>query len=789
MRFLELLAPARNADIGIAAIDCGADAVYIAGPAFGARKDAGNEVSEIRRLCDYAHQFGARVFVTINTIIYDSELEEVSRLVSEVRSAGADAVIAQDLALLKICSSGFGSSATAGSAETPEGATVSSERAARDLPLLASTQCSVRTAQKAVELEALGFSRITLERELSLEQIRSIAGAVDCEVECFVHGALCVCYSGQCYLSEFLDGRSANRGACVQACRSRYDVLDKNGRVLVRDKAVLSLKDLNLLSRLSDLADAGVTSFKIEGRLKNISYVRNVVRAYSLALDSLIAHSGGRFARASFGSVRKGFTPNVNRTFNRGYTSLFLDGLSNGDSRGEARGVAQNSAQRVAAMDAAKAMGERLGRVSALSPDFRSFRIDFTKDNARSGSKGDGRNGKTGFGRDRKNNGAPQINAGVKLSNGDGLAFVARNGEIIGLRADVVDGAMVKCKRVPELYDGATIFRNFDIAFEREMAANPCVRMLSASVSAEFSVSEGAGNGDSSFVNGDKNRPVATVPVGTDSRDTTKIENSRGVLNVTARSEDGRCVEKTYTDLWSDYAENTARMQSMWQTQMSKTAGIFSFTPDGPITSSIPANSAVLPLLSAAAMNAIRADLATALAELPRNPKPIYINPAASQFSETSDKNNPQTGKDSQDNINKTIEADQPTEPKTEISKGPTTKPRAITYKDNVANKIAEGIYASANLPVTESAYELTHRPKAELMRTKYCLRRELNLCPNPHRLSAQDNATLSTRTPAQNTAPSPTIHPADPLYLLNNGRRLTALFDCHHCEMVIKSE
>ncbi len=722
MRFLELLAPARNADIGIAAIDCGADAVYIAGPAFGARKDAGNDVSEIRRLCGYAHQFGARVFVTVNTIIYDSEIEEVSRLVSEVRATGADGIIAQDLALLRICGSRTPSAniseppagATVCSAETPESATADPlETLHRILPLLASTQCSVRTAQKAVELENLGFSRITLERELSLEQIRSIAGAVACEVECFVHGALCVCYSGQCYLSEFLDGRSANRGACVQACRSRYDVLDKNGRVLVRDKAVLSLKDLNLLTRLSDLAEAGVTSFKIEGRLKNISYVRNVVRAYSLALDSLVAHSGGRFARASYGSVRKGFTPDVNRTFNRGYTSLFLDGLSHGGSRVAARGVAQNSAQRVAAMDAAKAMGERLGRISALARDFRSFRIEDLKGDAR-GSKGDVRNGKNGFGRNPKNYGSSQDNGGVRLANGDGLAFVSRNGEVIGLRADVVEVNLVRCKSTPELYDGATIFRNFDIAFEREMNANPCVRMLSVSIRAEFSVSEDGENGDSIAVTDDNNQTATPATIN---------RNCNGTLKITAQSEDGRRVEKTYTGLWNDYAENTARMLSMWQTQMSKTSGTFTFQ-----TEELKSTGGKLPLLSAATMNFIRADLASSLAALPCNTKPLHINPSAGRFSEPAE---------------------------------PAAKPRPVTYKDNVANKIAEEIYTASNLPVSESAYELTHRPTAELMRTKYCLRRELNLCPHPHS--------------------------ADPLYLINNGKKLTALFDCKHCEMVIK--
>ena len=280
---LELLAPARTADIGIAAIDCGADAVYIAGPGFGARQAAGNSLEDIARLCAYAHRFGARIFLTVNTIVYDGELEEVHALMRAAQEAGVDAFIVQDLALTQW-----------------EDITV---------PLHASTQCAIRTPEKARWLSSLGFSRLVLERELSLAQVREIAAAVDCEIEAFVHGALCVCYSGQCYLSEHLAGRSANRGACVQACRSLYDLVDGDGKVLLRDKALLSLKDFRLLDALPDLAEAGVTSFKIEGRLKNISYVRNVVREYSLALDRLVAAHPEKYRRASFGTVSQGFAP------------------------------------------------------------------------------------------------------------------------------------------------------------------------------------------------------------------------------------------------------------------------------------------------------------------------------------------------------------------------------------------------------------------------------------------------------------------------------------------------
>ncbi|MCR5003726.1 MAG: U32 family peptidase [Bacteroidales bacterium] len=299
MTQLELLAPARTFDIGIAAISCGADAVYIAGPAFGARKDAGNSVEDVKVLCDFAHRYGARIFVTLNTILFEEELPEAEKMLREIEDAGADGFIVQDLGVLS-----FGAR----------------------VPLHASTQCAVRTPEKARFMESLGFSRVVMERQTSLDQIRSVRDNIEGEIEYFVHGALCVSYSGQCYMSENIDGRSANRGACMQACRSLYDLVDSDGRVLGRNKAFLSLKDYNLSDRLADLADAGVNSFKIEGRLKNISYVRNVVRAYSEALDKVVAANPDKYCRASFGRVSGGFVPSLDKTFNRGYTSLFIDG-------------------------------------------------------------------------------------------------------------------------------------------------------------------------------------------------------------------------------------------------------------------------------------------------------------------------------------------------------------------------------------------------------------------------------------------------------------------------------
>lgn len=406
MTGLELLAPARNADIGIAAIDCGADAVYIAAPAFGARKDAGNPVSEIGRLCEYAHKFGVKIFVTFNIEVRDDELDSMHSLMLECQAAGADAFIIRD------------------------------ERICRwediRIPLHASTQCAIRTAERARHLADAGCDRIVLERELSLTQIRDICASVSCEVECFVHGALCVCYSGECRLSEYIDGRSADRGECIQACRALYDLADSAGRTLVRGKALLSLKDLNLLPRLEDLAEAGVMSFKIEGRLKNASYVKNIVKAYSDALDSLVATHPDLYRRASYGRSVCHFVPDPDKTFNRGYTQLFLDG-----ERG-----------RWASQNAPKSMGEKIGVVDRLRT-LPSGGLEISL--APSGRR-------------------------IDLHNGDGFAFVSKNA-IEGFRGDVCEGRTIQCKRVSGIHKGTVLFRNISTSFERELERD-CHREL-----------------------------------------------------------------------------------------------------------------------------------------------------------------------------------------------------------------------------------------------------------------------------------------------------------------------
>ena len=422
MNHLELLAPARDLNIGIAAINCGADAVYIAGERFGARQAAGNSIEDIRSLCEYAHKFGVKIFVTLNTILYDSELEGAYRFMLEAQDAGADAIIVQDVAVAEMARNGL-----EGRFEPLR------------IPLHASTQCAIRTPEQARWLESVGFSRLILERELSLEQIRAIREAVSCELEFFVHGALCVCYSGQCYLSEMIAGRSANRGACIQACRSRYDLTDASGKILVRDKALLSLKDYNLRGRLRDLAQAGITSFKIEGRLKNESYVRNVVRDYSIGLDELVRE--GEYERSSYGTVSGGFTPDTSKTFNRGYTELFLDG-----KRGS-----------WAAMDAAKSMGEYVGTVGAVGRASLELKL----------------------------------NPDVVLSNGDGFSFVSRSGNVEGFRGDVCSGSSVRCRVPASVFVGAHIYRNINAAFEKEIERKTCVREIGVNVSLAFSSAEG----------------------------------------------------------------------------------------------------------------------------------------------------------------------------------------------------------------------------------------------------------------------------------------------------------
>ncbi len=655
MDCLELLAPARNADIGIAAIDCGADAVYVAGPAFGARQAAGNQMEDIRRLTEYAHRFGVRIFLTLNTILFDNELAEAERLLAGAKAAGVDAVIAQDLAVWKLT----------------------------DLPVHASTQCAIRTPEKARLYESLGASRLVLEREMSLEQIRAIRDAVGCELEFFVHGALCVCYSGQCYMSERIAGRSANRGECIQACRSLYDLVDESGDVLVRNKALLSLKDYNLLDRLEDLTEAGIRSFKIEGRLKNISYVRNVVRAYSLALDELVAANPEKYRRVSFGRSEGGFTPDLNKTFNRGYTQLFLDGR---------RSAGWSS------MDAPKSIGEEIGTVVSIGNATITVRMK---------------------------------NPADRLQNGDGFSFIAKGRrEIVGFRGDVCQGNRITSRNVQGLYPGAKLYRNLNAAFGKELDTDLPVRTIPVTVTISVMVAPVT---PTSPVTG-KSRSPSLWP--NDSHQPSKrLSEQTYSLRISAISQDGRCVvlEREAGDT---AAENPERMRGMFTAQISKVTGAYSFTlrsldvrtPDG-----------TLPFLPASALNAIRRDLAAALEAIPCKAIPL----TAAQRRGSAD-------------LSRILDIQET------ASEG-----IHLSYKANIANRIARETCLSFGAAMAEDAFEISHRPDAELMRTKYCIRYELGLCP-AHRQKGK-------------TAPS--TH----LCLTNNGKRYHLSFDCARCEMIIK--
>lgn len=689
MKFLELLAPARNADIGIAAIDCGADAVYIAGPAFGARQAAGNSMEDIRRLTEYAHRFGARIFLTLNTILFDNELAEAERLLAEAKAAGVDAIIAQDLAVWKLT----------------------------DLPVHASTQCAIRTPEKARLYEGIGASRLVLEREMSLDQIRAIRSSVNCELEFFVHGALCVCYSGQCYMSERIAGRSANRGECIQACRSLYDLVDEDGNVLVRNKALLSLKDYNLKDRLQDLADAGICSFKIEGRLKNISYVRNVVRAYSLALDELVAANPGKYRRVSFGRSEGGFTPDLAKTFNRGYTQLFLDGKRSGNW---------------SSMDAPKSIGEEVGTVVSIAP----MRQNFS-------------NGK----RPSEENITITLrmkNPGDRLQNGDGFSFLSKGrGEIVGFRGDVCQGNRITCRNVTGLYPGAKLYRNLSNAFEKELESNLPVRTIPVSVDISVIVV-----------------PVTSTSSGTEEDRSPslpkRLSEPTYSLKINAVSQDGRSV-KLEREAGHNAAENPERMRGMFATQISKATGIYSFTlrslevetPDGS-----------LPFLPTSALNAIRRDLAAALEEMPCRAIPLLVNQASSR---TGNAEYPVLEPDVLSQVQDIQET---------TSNGP-----HLSYKANIANHIARKIYMSLGASRTDDAFEISHRPDAELMRTKYCIRYELGLCP-VHQAGRQHGR--ANHTSGMVNPPIPSSRKTN-LYLTNNGKRYHLAFDCANCEMVVK--
>ncbi len=401
---IELLSPAKDVEVGIAAINHGADAVYIGGPDFGAREKASNSIQDIERLCRHAALFDAKVYVTLNTLLYDNELERARKMAYDCWNAGVDALIVQDMQLLQL--------------DLPP------------IPLHASTQCDNLTVEKVQQLEQLGFEQVVLGRELSLKQIKEIREKTTVPLEFFVHGALCVSHSGRCYLSQYIGNRSANRGACAQPCRLPWDLLDENGKVLIKNRHLLCLKDLNNSAHLEELIDAGITSFKIEGRLKDADYVKNVTAFYRQKLDEIISRRSD-LEPTSYGRCSYTFDINPEKSFNRGFTNYFINGRQ----------------KDIGSPFTPKSMGEYIGEVSWCNP----LRMEIDTDKT--------------------------------LHNGDGLCFLNQDNELVGLRADVVnigrDGVhTVSTNRPHGAYRGAKIYRNLDLEWQKQVEASPGNRKI-----------------------------------------------------------------------------------------------------------------------------------------------------------------------------------------------------------------------------------------------------------------------------------------------------------------------
>lgn len=403
-RKIELLAPAKNLECGIAAIDHGADAVYIGAPKFGARAAAVNSLEDIAALVEYAHLYNARIYVTVNTILKDEELQETEKMIWALFRAGVDALIVQDMGITGL--------------NLPP------------IPLHASTQMDNRTVEKVRFLADAGFRQVVLVRELSLREISKIHEACpDVPLEIFVHGALCVSYSGQCYVSQACFGRSANRGECAQFCRLPFSLVDAEGRVIVKDKHLLSLKDLNQSDELEALLDAGASSFKIEGRLKDVSYVKNVTAAYRRKLDAIFARRK-EYARASSGSCRYAFNPQLDKSFSRGFTHYYLHGRT----------------KDVFSFDTPKSLGEEMGTMKEARGNYLTV-------------------------------------AGLKsFNNGDGVCYIDEQGRLQGFRINRVEGNKLYPQEMPRIKPRTVLYRNFDQEFEKILARKSSERRIAVSV-------------------------------------------------------------------------------------------------------------------------------------------------------------------------------------------------------------------------------------------------------------------------------------------------------------------
>lgn len=391
-RSLELLSPAANANTAIQAILHGADAIYIGATSHGARKGATNSIEDIERVTDFAHQYRAKVYVTVNTLIYQDEITKVEALCRDLYHTGVDALIVQDMAILRM--------------KIPP------------IALHASTQCDIRTPEKANFLQDVGFSQLVLARELTLDEIKAITEEVTIPVETFIHGALCVSYSGRCHASLAVCGRSANRGECAQICRLPYTLTDSNGRVIENNKYFLSLKDFNATHSLENLIEAGVSSFKIEGRLKDTAYVKNITSWYNLRLNDIISRSEGKFERSSKGDVTLNFNPKPDKSFNRGFTDYFLS---------------QRKPLKIASLLSPKSMGERITDTSTLN-------------------------------------------------NGDGISYYDKRGEFTGVNINRVKGNRIIPARKVEIPKNTPLYRTSDVKWDKMMDGETATRKIPVSI-------------------------------------------------------------------------------------------------------------------------------------------------------------------------------------------------------------------------------------------------------------------------------------------------------------------
>ncbi|MBR5323977.1 MAG: U32 family peptidase [Muribaculaceae bacterium] len=403
-RRIELLSPARDVNIAREAILHGADAVYIGAPKFSARVAAGNSIEEIASLVEFAHIYGAKIYVALNTIIKDEEITEVESLIKSLYEIGVDALIVQDMGITKM--------------NIPP------------IQLHASTQCHNASVEQVKFLEESGFEQVVLARELNVNQITEICKKTSVPIEVFIHGALCVSYSGRCYLSQALAKRSANRGECAQFCRLPYNLEDSEGNILIKDKHLLSLKDMNRSDSIEALLDAGVTSFKIEGRLKDVEYVKNVTAYYRFILDEIFSRRS-EYTSASSGKVKVKFTPNPYKSFNRGFTPYYTN---------------SEEFKNIASVNTPKSIGEKVGVVKSVQANF------------------------------------IEVDSDVELHNGDGLCFTSKEGEFSGFGINTVEGNKLFPSSMPNIKRGDVIYRNSDIKFSKLLASPTAERKIATSI-------------------------------------------------------------------------------------------------------------------------------------------------------------------------------------------------------------------------------------------------------------------------------------------------------------------